>query len=86
MIDCLDTKPIPHKVVIDCTASEEIASKYASWLKRGLHVISPNKKAGAGSLKQYREMIELSSAQTSAIWDYESTAALSYQSSHSSMI
>jgi len=73
MIDCLDTKRIPHKVVIDCTASEEIASKYASWLKRGLHVISPNKKAGAGSLKQYHEMIDASASQTGAIWDYEST-------------
>ena len=41
---------LPHAAIIDCTASEHIASMYAGWLSRGIHVITPNKKAFSGSL------------------------------------
>merc|ERR1719264_1187669 len=51
----MDTRRIPHKVLIDCTASSAVASNYPQWLKRGLHVISPNKKAPAGDLELYRD-------------------------------
>eukprot|EP00775_Hariotina_reticulata_P012695 gene12695-12826_t len=38
-------------VVLDCTASEALADCYASWMGRhGLHIITPNKKLGAGPL------------------------------------
>ncbi|MCP4501084.1 MAG: bifunctional aspartate kinase/homoserine dehydrogenase I [Deltaproteobacteria bacterium] len=39
---------LPHAVLVDCTASEEIASHYPDWMARGLHVVTPNKKASAG--------------------------------------
>ena len=45
---------LPHAVIIDCTASEYIASKYADWLSRGIHVITPNKKAFSGDYASYR--------------------------------
>ena len=45
---------LPHAVIIDCTASEYIASKYADWLSRGIHVITPNKKAFSGDYAAYR--------------------------------
>jgi aspartokinase/homoserine dehydrogenase 1 len=43
-------------VIIDCTASDEIASRYTGWLERGIHVITPNKRACSGSLDAYREL------------------------------
>src|SRR5271166_5665691 len=49
---------IPHTVVIDCTASPVIASHYQAWLSRGLHVVTPNKKANSGSLPYYRSVQE----------------------------
>jgi aspartokinase/homoserine dehydrogenase 1 len=40
---------LPHAVIIDCTAEE----RYAGWLERGIHVITPNKKAGSGPFDSY---------------------------------
>mmetsp|Transcript_39241 Transcript_39241/g.121649 ORF Transcript_39241/g.121649 Transcript_39241/m.121649 type:complete len:984 (+) Transcript_39241:416-3367(+) len=68
----MDTKRIPHKVLIDCTASEEVAALYPRWLQRGLHVISPNKRAGAGPLPRYHEIMKAASPEK-AQWHYEST-------------
>src|SRR3984885_5783324 len=39
---------IPHTVLIDCTASAEVAGLYRDWLARGIHVVTPNKKANSG--------------------------------------
>lgn len=50
---------LPHSVLIDCTSSEEIALKYKDWLGRGIHVITPNKKANSGSLHYYKALREL---------------------------
>ena len=44
---------LPHAVIIDCTAEESIAQRYAGWLERGIHVITPNKKAGSGPFESY---------------------------------
>jgi len=44
---------LPHAVIIDCTAEASIAERYAGWLERGIHVITPNKKAGSGPFESY---------------------------------
>lgn len=44
---------LPNTVVVDCTASADVASKYATWLAEGLHVVTPNKKANSGPLEEY---------------------------------
>jgi aspartokinase/homoserine dehydrogenase 1 len=49
---------IPHTVIIDCTASADIAARYRDWLARGLHVVTPNKKANSGPLPYYRAIQE----------------------------
>ena len=49
----VDAEHLPHAAVIDCTASSEIAGRYAGWLGRGIHVITPNKKAFSGDPEQY---------------------------------
>jgi len=47
---------LPHAAIIDCTSSEDIAGMYAGWLRKGIHVITPNKKAFSGRLEYYREL------------------------------
>ncbi len=44
---------LPHAVIIDCTASPHIAGLYSGWLERGIHVITPNKKAFSGTFEDY---------------------------------
>ncbi|MEO1574423.1 MAG: bifunctional aspartate kinase/homoserine dehydrogenase I, partial [Pseudomonadota bacterium] len=45
---------MPHAVIIDCTSSQFIADHYPDWLAAGIHVITPNKKAGSGPLSAYQ--------------------------------
>lgn len=45
---------LPHAVMIDATASSELAPLYPQWLMSGLHIISPNKKANTGTMDDYR--------------------------------
>lgn len=47
---------LPHAALIDCTASQEVANNYQSWLERGIHVITPNKRANTGTLEYYRRL------------------------------
>ncbi len=47
----------PHKVIIDCTSSETRAMQYAKLINNGFHVITPNKKAGAGPYDYYKELM-----------------------------
>jgi bifunctional aspartokinase / homoserine dehydrogenase 1 len=49
---------IPHTVLIDCTASAEVAGRYRGWLAQGIHVVTPNKKANSGALPAYRALKE----------------------------
>jgi aspartokinase/homoserine dehydrogenase 1 len=45
---------LPHTVMIDCTASADIAKRYPQWLAAGIHVITPNKKANSAEMPFYR--------------------------------
>jgi aspartokinase/homoserine dehydrogenase 1 len=47
---------IPHTVMIDCTASADVAAQYGTWLGRGIHVVTPNKKANSGPMPYYRSL------------------------------
>jgi aspartokinase/homoserine dehydrogenase 1 len=47
---------LPHTVIIDCTASEAIGRRYAEWLGRGIHIVTPNKKANSSELDYYRSV------------------------------
>jgi bifunctional aspartokinase / homoserine dehydrogenase 1 len=49
---------MPHTVVIDCTASADVAAQYRDWLARGIHLVTPNKKANSGSMPYYRSLQE----------------------------
>ncbi|KAK4391329.1 Bifunctional aspartokinase/homoserine dehydrogenase 1, chloroplastic [Sesamum angolense] len=47
---------IPNTAIVDCTADSHVASRYHDWLRRGIHVITPNKKANSGPLEQYLKL------------------------------
>lgn len=66
------TEHLPHSVIIDCTADDGVASHYAGWLSRGVHVVTPNKKANSGTLAYYRQLRE-ARRQSGAHFLYEAT-------------
>jgi aspartokinase/homoserine dehydrogenase 1 len=51
---------LPHAVIIDCTANQAVADRYVAWLSRGIHVITPNKRAHSGSIAYYQDLMRLS--------------------------
>ena len=63
---------LPHAVIIDCTASDQISSKYAEWLARGIHVITPNKKAFSGDYGDYQALQDAAD-EGSSHYFYETT-------------
>ena len=63
---------LPHCVIVDCSASDAIAERYAGWLAAGIHVITPNKHAVAGPLAR-RQAIADASESSGARLRYEAT-------------
>jgi aspartokinase/homoserine dehydrogenase 1 len=63
---------LPHTVIIDCTANEGIGRRYQEWLGRGIHIVTPNKKANSGDLDYYRSLHE-SRRSSGAHYLYETT-------------
>lgn len=57
-VEHVDTDYLPNRVIIDCTSSSEVASHYGAWLAAGIHVVTPNKKAGSGDLAAYQALRE----------------------------
>jgi aspartokinase/homoserine dehydrogenase 1 len=54
----INSEYIPHRVIIDCTTSEGIPANYLDWVRKGIHIITPNKKAGTTPMSQYRQLME----------------------------
>lgn len=63
---------LPHVVIVDCSASPEVADRYPQWLAAGIHVVTPNKQAGAGPLPRYAAIREAAAA-SGARFRYEAT-------------
>jgi len=68
----VQTDALPHTVIVDCTADEAMARRYVEWLRRGIHVVTPNKKAGSSDMAYYDEL-RLASREASAHYLYETT-------------
>lgn len=63
---------LPHAVILDCSASSDVADHYAAWLNAGIHCITPNKHAGSGPKQRYRAIRTACDA-TGARFRYEAT-------------
>ncbi len=55
-VDHVQAEHLPHAVIVDATASVELTAEYPRWLERGIHLITPNKKANSGTLDFYRRL------------------------------
>jgi len=62
----------PHAVIIDCSASANVASHYARWLAAGIHVVTPNKKANSAAYGEYQQVQQARRA-AGAHYLYEAT-------------
>ena len=63
---------LPHAVIIDCTADQAVAERYAGWLERGIHIVTPNKKAFSGD-QSYYEALADSARKGNTHYLYETT-------------
>ena len=63
---------LPHAVIIDCSASQQVAERYPDWLSSGIHIVTPNKKANSASLEFYGRMFA-ARRQGNAHYLYEAT-------------
>jgi aspartokinase/homoserine dehydrogenase 1 len=55
-VNHVQTEHLPHAALLDCTSSAELPRKYQSWLERGIHIITPNKKGNTGTMDFYRTL------------------------------
>lgn len=58
----VQTDHLPHAVILDCTSSAELTANYPLWLERGIHIITPNKKANTGTMEFYRVLRSITRA------------------------
>ena len=63
---------VPHAIIIDCSASAEVAQQYVDWLAAGIHVVTPNKKANSAQYG-YFERLRAARQNGSAHYLYEAT-------------
>jgi len=70
--DHVRSSHLPHAIIVDCSASDTVAAHYPQWLAAGIHIVTPNKHAGAGPLERYRA-IRTAAASGSSRFRYEAT-------------
>lgn len=58
--------------LVDNTSSDAVSSYYPTWLKEGIHVVTPNKKAFSGKKELYEAILE-ANRETGARFYNEST-------------
>ncbi len=56
LLTALDASGIATRVVVDATASNEVAARHAEWLGTGYHVVTANKAAAGGPLAGWRAL------------------------------
>ncbi|MEX5412563.1 bifunctional aspartate kinase/homoserine dehydrogenase II [Atlantibacter hermannii] len=73
--------PYDDLVVLDVTASEELADQYLDFASHGFHVISANKLAGASNSNKYRQIRD-AFAKTGRHWLYNATVGAGLPVNH----
>ena len=68
MTSVKENHSIPNTVIIDCTANAQVAEHYYQWLKKGIHIITPNKKANSGPFDQVITLTFNSPSQTFVVF------------------
>jgi aspartokinase/homoserine dehydrogenase 1 len=63
---------LPHTVLIDCSADNQVAHRYRDWLAAGIHIVTPNKRANSSELSYY-ESLKAARRESGAHYLYETT-------------
>lgn len=71
-LDHIAAEHLPHSVIIDCSASEDVARRYADFLERGIHVVTASKKAQSADYAYFQRMRDARRA-SGAHYLYETT-------------
>jgi aspartokinase/homoserine dehydrogenase 1 len=71
-IDHVRADHIPHTVIIDCSASEDVSRQYPHFFERGIHVVTANKKAGSAE-SAFQDKIAAARTAGNAHFLYETT-------------
>lgn len=71
-VDRLSDRPHRRRLFIDCTASAEVAALYGPLLRKGIGVVTPNKVALSGELREYAALRDASRAFDAPLF-YETT-------------
>ncbi|QGZ96091.1 bifunctional aspartate kinase/homoserine dehydrogenase I [Terricaulis silvestris] len=71
-IDHVRAEHLPHSVIIDCSASEDVARRYVQFFERGIHVVTANKKAHSADYAYFQDMAKARQA-SGAHYLYETT-------------
>lgn len=58
LLAALTASPANHRVIVDATASAELAARHPEWLARGCHVVTANKALAGGALMGWRALQE----------------------------
>jgi homoserine dehydrogenase len=61
---------LANTLIIDCTSADSIANRYLGWMRRGIHIVTPNKKLGSGPLPAW-EAVRRHSRRDYTHWFYE---------------
>lgn len=72
LLNWMSAHPFDELVILDITASDEVAKHYMSFAKHGFHVISANKRAAAFPLLQFHEL-QNAFQQSGCHWLYNAT-------------
>ncbi len=59
MVKHVSASYFPHAVLIDSTSSASLPEHYDGWIERGIHIITPNKKAGTAPYAQYLKLMDV---------------------------
>ena len=63
----------PQRVIIDATASEDIAARYEGWIEAGISVVSPSKLVASGPAGRRAACLKAAKLNRGATWQYESS-------------
>jgi aspartokinase/homoserine dehydrogenase 1 len=58
MVKHISASYFPHSVLIDSTSSDQLPIHYEGWIERGIHIITPNKKAGSAPYPEYKSLMD----------------------------
>ena len=65
----LTRRLVPRICLLACLRCQ-VSAMYSTWLKKGVHVVTPNKKVGSGPMGRYKECMS-NAKESGAIWGYE---------------